>query len=84
MSEDQSSLGTGCDLLVVLFNRSCMTALSRYLASGRPAQLYCCTRRETRRTSAIDIGHYRPICLLSVFCKPFTRVILNRIERTLE
>ncbi|KAE9412481.1 hypothetical protein Angca_007946, partial [Angiostrongylus cantonensis] len=31
-----------------------------------------------------DIGNYCPICLLSVFCKLFTRVILNRIGRTLD
>ncbi|KAE9417105.1 hypothetical protein Angca_006450, partial [Angiostrongylus cantonensis] len=31
-----------------------------------------------------DIGNYRPICLLSVVCKFFTRVILNRIDRTLD
>ncbi|EYB97924.1 hypothetical protein Y032_0135g1892 [Ancylostoma ceylanicum] len=31
-----------------------------------------------------DIGTYRPICLLSVVYKLFTRVILNRIERTLD
>ncbi|KAE9414768.1 hypothetical protein Angca_008488, partial [Angiostrongylus cantonensis] len=31
-----------------------------------------------------DIGNYRLICLLSVVCKLFTRVILNRNGRTLD
>ncbi|KAE9414842.1 hypothetical protein Angca_005173, partial [Angiostrongylus cantonensis] len=31
-----------------------------------------------------DIGNYRPICLLSVVYKYFTRVILKRIDRTLD
>uniref|UniRef100_A0A0K0DKL0 Reverse transcriptase domain-containing protein n=1 Tax=Angiostrongylus cantonensis TaxID=6313 RepID=A0A0K0DKL0_ANGCA len=31
-----------------------------------------------------DIGHYRPICFLSVVYKFFTQVILNRIDRTLD
>ncbi|KAE9420034.1 hypothetical protein Angca_005653, partial [Angiostrongylus cantonensis] len=31
-----------------------------------------------------DIGNYRPVCLLSIVYKLFTRVIINRINRTLE
>ncbi|KAK6763312.1 hypothetical protein RB195_023862 [Necator americanus] len=31
-----------------------------------------------------DIGNYRPVCLLSVIYKLFTKVILNRIEKVLD
>ncbi|KAE9415211.1 hypothetical protein Angca_002755, partial [Angiostrongylus cantonensis] len=48
------------------------------------------TKWKTRNTVLLfmkrdlhDIGNYRPICFLSVVYKLFTRVILNRIDRTL-
>ncbi|KAE9415981.1 hypothetical protein Angca_007600, partial [Angiostrongylus cantonensis] len=37
-----------------------------------------------KKGDLLDIGNYRPICLLSVVCKLFSRVILNRIDRTLD
>ncbi|KAE9419251.1 hypothetical protein Angca_004846, partial [Angiostrongylus cantonensis] len=36
-----------------------------------------------KKDNLYDIGNYRPICLLSVVYKLFTRVILNRIDKTL-
>ncbi|KAE9413219.1 hypothetical protein Angca_010092, partial [Angiostrongylus cantonensis] len=37
-----------------------------------------------RKGDLHHIGNYRPICLLSVLYKLFSRVILNRIDRTLD
>ncbi|KAE9412121.1 hypothetical protein Angca_009478, partial [Angiostrongylus cantonensis] len=37
-----------------------------------------------KKSDLHDIGNYRPICLLSVVYKLFIRVILNRIDRTLD
>ncbi|KAE9419614.1 hypothetical protein Angca_009749, partial [Angiostrongylus cantonensis] len=49
------------------------------------------TQRKTTKTVLLfkkgdlhHLGKYRPICLLSVVYKLFTRVILNRIDRTLD
>ncbi|KAE9412872.1 hypothetical protein Angca_002890, partial [Angiostrongylus cantonensis] len=36
-----------------------------------------------KKSDLHEIGNYRPICLLSVVDKLFSRVILNRIDRTL-
>uniref|UniRef100_A0A7I4Y7B9 HORMA domain-containing protein n=1 Tax=Haemonchus contortus TaxID=6289 RepID=A0A7I4Y7B9_HAECO len=50
-----------------------------------------CTLWKTSKTVSLykkgdpnDIGHYCPVCLLSLICKLFTRVILNRIDRKLD
>ncbi|VDM62241.1 unnamed protein product [Angiostrongylus costaricensis] len=37
-----------------------------------------------KKSDLHDIGNYRPICLLSVVYKLFTRVIINRIDGTLD
>ncbi|KAE9420454.1 hypothetical protein Angca_007364, partial [Angiostrongylus cantonensis] len=37
-----------------------------------------------KKSELHDIGNYRPICLLSVVYKLFTRIILNKIDRTLD
>ncbi|KAE9413703.1 hypothetical protein Angca_005406, partial [Angiostrongylus cantonensis] len=59
---------------------------SRYLSECKVP-----TQWKTSKTALLfkkgdlhDIGNYRPILLLSVFYKLFTRVILNRINRTLD
>ncbi|EYC43821.1 hypothetical protein Y032_0480g2243 [Ancylostoma ceylanicum] len=62
------------------------TLFTRYLSECKVA-----SRWKTSRTVLLykkgdpqDIRNYRPICLLSVAYKLFTRIILNRIERTLD
>ncbi|KAE9414564.1 hypothetical protein Angca_005343, partial [Angiostrongylus cantonensis] len=37
-----------------------------------------------KKSDLHDTGNYRPICLFSVVYKLFTRVILNRIDGTLD
>ncbi|KAK6747893.1 hypothetical protein RB195_000851 [Necator americanus] len=37
-----------------------------------------------KKVDPYDIGNYRPICLLSVIYKLFTRVVFNRIEKVLD
>ncbi|EPB68102.1 hypothetical protein ANCCEY_12811 [Ancylostoma ceylanicum] len=59
---------------------------ARYLSECKvPSQ--CKTSRTVllyKKGDPQDIGNYRPICLLSIVYKLFTRVILNRIEGTLD
>ncbi|KAE9418772.1 hypothetical protein Angca_006717, partial [Angiostrongylus cantonensis] len=64
-----------------------MTRLfTRYLSECKiPTQLKTSkTVLLFKKEDRYDIGNYRPICLLSVVYKVFTRVILNRIDRTLD
>ncbi|KAE9420031.1 hypothetical protein Angca_005700, partial [Angiostrongylus cantonensis] len=37
-----------------------------------------------KKSDLHDVGNYRPICMLSFVYKLFTRVILSRIQRTLD
>ncbi|KAE9412902.1 hypothetical protein Angca_006240, partial [Angiostrongylus cantonensis] len=59
---------------------------SRYLSDCKtPTQWKTSkTMLSFKKGNLHDIGNYRPICLLSVVYKLFTRVILNRIDRTLD
>ncbi|KAK6729241.1 hypothetical protein RB195_006344 [Necator americanus] len=74
-----------CRLPPVLIN-TLVRLFTRYLSECNVPKQW-----KTRKTVLLykkedphDIGNYRPICLLSVIYKLFTRVILNRIETVLD
>ncbi|KAE9413542.1 hypothetical protein Angca_005156, partial [Angiostrongylus cantonensis] len=73
------------NLLPILVN-TLARLLTRYLSECKVP-----TQWKTSKTVLLfkkgdlhDIGNYRRICLLSVVYKLFTRVILNRTDRTLD
>ncbi|KAE9414236.1 hypothetical protein Angca_007091, partial [Angiostrongylus cantonensis] len=59
---------------------------SRYLSECKITTLWKTSRTMLlfKKGDLCDMDNYRPICLLSVVCELFTRVILNRINRTLD
>ncbi|WKY03173.1 hypothetical protein Q1695_016459 [Nippostrongylus brasiliensis] len=59
---------------------------TRYLSDCKVPAIWktSCTVLLYKKGDPHDIGNYRSICLLSVVYKIFTRVILNRIDRTID
>ncbi|KAK6734421.1 hypothetical protein RB195_017920 [Necator americanus] len=72
-------------LLPVLIN-TLVRLFTRYLSECKVPKQWKTSKTVLlyKKGDPHDIGNYRPICLLSVIYKLFTRVILDRIEKVLD
>ncbi|KAK6764860.1 hypothetical protein RB195_024981 [Necator americanus] len=69
----------GYPLHVILAAHDILPSEKGYQTSGRPRESFLSIKKSDRE----DLRNYRPICLLSVSYKVFTKFILTRISRTL-